>query len=289
MAQCLACKRKDSTERCINKSIVNFMYCGRHIKIKDVKPWIAWRPILLHHIIRIQALCRGYIARKPLKLAGKGVLKRSLCINDDEMITMENKERIHPYNYFSLEEDGKIWFFDQRTIFQWAQKDLIIRNPYTRTQLSNEDTARIRKLYVWRRRNKMEVFHDVPPETNSFEKRDKRWMRIAQIMREAGHSIHHEHFICFNYPQMATFVNSFAEDLRWWTHEKPGRSSKYFRWMLNIRNMMHTYQHNSDLSSDIACIVLTILHDVPKIHDVCFHIYTGYTRASIVTGLGWFI
>lgn len=288
MAQCLACKRRDSVDRCLNKSLANFMYCGRHIKIKDVKPWIAWRPVLLHHIVRIQALCRGYLARLPLKLAGKGVLKRSICINDDEMITMESKERLHPYDYFSLEEDGKVWFFDQRTIFQWAQKDLTIRNPYTRTQLSNEDTLRIRRLYVWKRKHKLEVFHEVPAETSNQEKRDKRWMRVVQIMREAGHSIHPEHFISFNYPQIATFVNSITEDLRWWTHEKPGRPLKYFKWMLNMRNLMHTYQYIVDLSSDVACILLTILLDVSKIHDICFHIYTGYTRASIIIGMPLF-
>lgn len=289
MAQCLACKRKDSVDRCLNKSLTNFMYCGRHIKIKDVKPWIAWRPVLLHHIVRIQAIWRGYLTRKPLRLAGVGVLKRSICINDDEIITMESKERIHPYDFFSLEEDGKVWFFDQKTIFQWAQKDLVIRNPYTRKQLSNVDTCRIRKLYVWRRRQKMDVFHDAPIETTTHEKRDKRWMRVVQIMREAGHQIHPEHFISFNYPQMAAFINSFVEDLRWWTNEKPGRPIKYFRWMLNIRNMMHTYHSNVDLSSDLACILLTILLDVPNIQHICSHIYTGYSVASLSIGIRWFI
>lgn len=261
------------------------MYCGRHVKIKDVKPWIAWRPILLYHITRVQALWRGYMVRKPLKLAGKGVLNRSICINDDEMITMESKDRLHPHDFFSIEEDGKVWFFDQRTIFQWAQKDLIIRNPYTRTPLSNKDTFRIRTLYVWRRKRKMDVFHEPLPEMTLLEKRDKRWMRVTQIMREAGYDeIHHENFISLNYQQLACFINSVTEDLRWWTSEKVGRNSKYFRWMLNLRNMMHTYHYNLDLSSDVGCVLLTILHDIPKIYDICFYIYTGYVRAC--EGLG---
>jgi hypothetical protein len=233
---------------------------------------------------------RGYSARIPLKLAGKGVLKRALCVNDDEMITMESKDRLHPYDFFSLEEGDKVWFFDQKTIFQWAQKTLTVQNPYTRKELSNEDTSRIRRLYVWRRRNKMEVFHDVQPQLTETEKRDKRWLRIAQIMREAGYSdIHHEHFICFNYPQMATFVNSVTEDMRWWTNEKPGRSSKYFKWLLNMRNIMHTYTHNVALSSDIASIILTILLDIHKIYEVCFHVYSGYARAVEIINIGWMI
>lgn len=287
MVQCLACKRKDSTERCINQSIVNFMYCGRHVKIKDVKPWIAWRPVLLHHIVRIQALWRGYIARKPLKLAGKGVLKRNICINDDEMITMESKDTIHPYDFFSLEEDGKVWFFDQRTIIQWAQKDLVIRNPYTRTQLSNKDTARIRMLYLWRRKRKMEIFHDKPTELSPLEKRDKTWMRIAQILREFGYDeVHHEYFISLGFSRLGIFINSLVEDFRWWTRQKNGRSAAYFRWLSNIWNMMPAYNNHVELSTDIAYILLTILHDMPLIETACFYIFKAYSRASVVPGLG---
>lgn len=283
MSFCLACKRKDSIERCTNKSLANFMYCGRHVKIVNVKPWIHSMPVLLSKIVRIQAIWRGRMVRKPLKLAGKGVLKRSICVNDEEMITMDSKEKLHPYDYFSLEEDGTVWFFDQKTMIQWAQKELTVRNPYTRKQLSNEDTARIRNLYVWRRRNKMEVFHEKPEELSIVEKRHKRWMRIVQILREAAlGEIHHENFIALNYPQLATLVNSIVEDMRWWIHEKPGRNTKYLRWMLNIRNLMHSYRHNIDLSSDIACVILTILHDSPKIHDFAFQVYTGYLRAAAI-------
>ena len=61
MAQCLASKRKNGIERCTNKSLTNFMYCGRHIKIKDIKPWLFSTPHLLTTIVRIQALWRGYM------------------------------------------------------------------------------------------------------------------------------------------------------------------------------------------------------------------------------------
>ena len=280
---CLACKRKNSTDRCTNKSLPNFMYCGRHVKIKDVKPWVASHQTLLLKIIRIQSIWRGILCRKPLKLAGKGVLKRSLCVNDEEMITLEDKQKIYPYDFFSLEEDGKVWFFDQRTMIQWSQKDLIVRNPYTRTQLSNEDTARIRELYVWRRKNRMDVFHEIPEPTTAIEKRDRRWLRVVQILREKGfQEIHYEHFIALNYPQLATFINSLTEDIRWWIHEKPGRPVKYVRWLINMRNLMHTYRNPVHLSCDIACILLTILYDATKVEDICFHIYNAYQRADDV-------
>jgi hypothetical protein len=283
---CLACKRKDSMERCTNKSLPNFMYCGRHIKIKDVKPWIASHETLLCKIIKIQAIWRGILCRRPLQLAGKGVLKRSLCVNDEELITLDDKHTISPFDFFSLEEDGKVWFFDQKTINQLSQKDLVVRNPYTRRQLSNEDMARIRKLYVWRRKQKLPVFHDIQEPLNAIEKRDRRWLRIVQILREAGfEEIHYEHFIALNYPQMATFVNSLVEDIRWWTHEKSNRPSKYVRWLINMRNLMHTYRHQIDLSSDIACILLTILLDVTKIQDISFHIYNAYQRAEVIVGI----
>jgi len=222
--------------------------------------------------------------RIPIRYAGKGVLKRSLCNNDDEIITMEDKTEVHPHDYFSVEEDGKVWWFDQRSMIQWSQKELEIRNPYTRTILSKDDTRRLRKLWIYRRKHGLPLYHEGQQTSMTrIERRDNRWMRIAQILREHEYDIHHEHFISLDYPHMMLMINTITEDTRWWySHTSDPTVYKYHNWLKNMRNGMHTYESMTLLSSDIASLLLSALYDIHAVHEMAYYIITAYNRSSAV-------
>ena len=281
---CLACKNKTSIDRCESKALTKLAYCGRHMRCKKPNAWIASRPSLLRLLIKFQAHCRGFITRLPLRNAGIGVLRRSLCHNDDEIITMEGKNEVHPHDYFSVEEDGKIWWFDQRSMIQWSQKELDIRNPYTRTILTRDDTRRLRKLWIYRRKRGLPIYHEGQQTGMTvIERRDNRWMRIAQILRENEYDIHHEHFISLDYPHLMMIVNTLTEDTRWWyTHTSDPTVHKYHNWLKNMRNVMHTYESMTLLSSDIAGMFLSALFDVHAPGELAYYIMTAYNRASAV-------
>jgi len=246
--------------------------------------WITTRPTLLRILVRFQAYCRGFIARIPIRYAGKGVLKRSLCNNDDEIITMESKTEVHTLDYFSVEEDGKVWWFDQRSMIQWSQKELDVRNPYTRTLLSRDDTRRLRKLWIYRRKHGMSVYHEgQQPSMTRIERRDNRWLRIAQILREHDYEIHHENFISLDYPHTMLMINTLTEDTRWWNANTSDPTVyKYHNWLKNLRNCMHTYESMTLLSSDIASLLLSALYDIHPMTEFVYYIFTAYTRASAV-------
>ena len=106
---CLACKNKSSIDRCESKALRNLPYCGKHMRCKKTNRWVEKNPGILSSILKIQSLIRGVLARIPLRIAGVGVLKRSLCHNDDEIITMDPKTAVHPHDYFSIEEGGKVY------------------------------------------------------------------------------------------------------------------------------------------------------------------------------------
>ena len=281
---CLACKNKTSTDRCESKALSKFAYCGRHMRCKKPNAWIASRPTLLRILIRFQARCRGFIARVPIRTAGLGVLRRSLCHNDDEIITMDGKTEVHPHDYFSIEEDGKVWWFDQRSMFQWSQKELDVRNPYTRTILSKEDTRRLRKLCVYRRKHGLPLYHEGQyPAMTVIERRDNKWLRVAQILREHEYDIHHEHFISLDYPHLLMIVNTLTEDTRWWhSHTSDPIVYKYHNWLKNMRNVMHTYESMTRLSCDIGTLLLSSLYDVHAPGELAYYIITAYKRASAV-------
>jgi hypothetical protein len=278
---CLACKNKESLERCPNLPLRNFIYCGRHLKARHARPWIVEHPSVLRCIVKIQAMWRGYQCRLPIQLAGKGVLRRSLCHNDEELVTLQEKHEVDPYDYFSVEEDGKVWWFDQRTMIQWSQKDLEIQNPYTRTKLTREDTRRLRRLSILRKKRNAPLYHpDQQEETTPIMRRDKRWLRIAQIVRECGFDIHHENFISLSYIQLTSLVHSLTESARWWSYEHKHHSIKYHVWFRNMRSIMHTYPSFINLSTDVAGVILTALYDVVNPDDFAFFVYGAYERAN---------
>lgn len=278
---CLACKSKGSIDRCPNIPLRNFIYCGKHLKVKYVRPWIHEHLGVLQGIIKFQSLWRGHQCRIPMRLAGKGVLRRSLCHNDEELVTLEGRNEIDPYDYFSVEEDGKVWWFDQRTMMQWSQKDLDIQNPYTRTPLSRDDTRRLRRLLILRKKRNVPLYHaGQQEEMTPIMRRDKRWLRIAQILRECGFDIHHENFIGLSYVQLITFMHSLTESARWWAYEHNQKPIKYYIWLRNMRSVMHTYQTFVQLSTDVAGVILTTLYDIVEPDDFAFFVYGAYERAN---------
>lgn len=278
---CLACKNKSSLDRCERKALSNLAYCGTHMKCKKINQWALRHPAVLKGVIRIQSRIRGVIARTPIRLAGKGVLKRSLCHNDEEIITMEEKTKVHPHDYFSIEEAGKVYWFDQRSMIQWSQKELEIRNPYTRTPLEKEDTRRLRHIWNFRQKNGMEMYHaGQRPAMTPSERRDNRWLRITQILREHGYEeIHHENFISMDIPSLAIFTNALTEDTRWSYFESHDPNLyRYHMWLKNIRNAVYTYGSTTQLSADIAGIILTIMYDIQDLEDFAFLVYGAYYR-----------
>ena len=281
--QCFACKNQQSWERCGIRSVPGFSCCRRHLKTRHTRMWISQFPCALLCIRRFQALWRGYSVRIPLKLAGPGVLRRSLCNNDEDVSTLDSKTGVHPFDYFSIVESGKVFWFDQRTMVQWAQKELEIQNPWTRTPIPVEDLRRFRKLCEWRRLSGRPMYHEgQPAPMTATERRDGRWLRIAQLIRECGFDVHHENFISFSYPQLSLFVSALMEDMRLTAAMKPTPAYlKHLLWIKNIRNVMHTYPSLTHVSTDVAGILMAIFQQNVKSPDnFAFSVYSAFSRSE---------
>jgi hypothetical protein len=262
------------------------------MRMKSIRHWIAQHPSLGRAIVRIQARWRGMFARRRLALAGPGVLKRSLCHNDDEMVTMDSKADVHPHDYFAVEQDGRVWWFDQRTMLEWSQKDLVVRNPYTRTPLSGEDMRRLRTLGMIRKKRGMPLIHtQTPPTLTRIEIRDHRWMRVVQILYECGFTdiLHHENFIAMSWAMLRAFLESLVEDTRDWMQEGAGpkdpfalraKRAKYYTWLRTIHGMMGSYNDVVQLSSDVAGILLAAANDIADPTPLMFFVLSAHMRAD---------
>jgi hypothetical protein len=264
------------------------------MRMKVPSQWIEKQPNLLPRLVRIQALWRGYSARNWMRLAGPGVLKRSLCHNDDEMVTMDGKAELSPLDYFSITQDGKVWWFDVRSMLDWARKNVAITNPFNRQPLTVDDTRRLRELGYNRERRKLSVTHTDPPLTLTLlEARDEHWVQVVQVLVEHGFTdlIHPEHYIGMTYGELRLFVYSLTEDTRWWMYDGIGEKDPYLlhskrakchTWLRALRNTMHTYDSLAHLGNDTAQILLASIKEFKNPLEFVFFILTATVRTQAV-------
>jgi len=97
-----------------------------------------------------------------LKLAGEGVLNRKDCHNTEELVTMDEKGKLHPLDYFSFREADKLWWFDVRSLYHILKRSPKPENPYTRQALSIETRRRLRDVCRIRKKLTIDNYHDAP-------------------------------------------------------------------------------------------------------------------------------
>lgn len=149
--------------------------CGRHARAKSAQVWSHPRE---DKAIRIQAVVRGWLVRSRLKRAGPGVLSRKNVQNEEDFATYE--ERVHPLEYFALEEGGKVWWFRFDSLWKWMARNEEPTNPYTKTPLSTEVRKRLRNEWGFRKR-----FMLPTPESGE-DRLKENWTIICQAFHDNG-------------------------------------------------------------------------------------------------------
>lgn len=167
------------------------------------------------HVVRIQTLWRGWRIRNQLKLAGPGVLRRSIVHNEDELVSCDPVAKIDPFNYFSFEEGGKIYAFDIRSLISWFHKGTHPMNPYTKQDIPMDVRHRFRELVNFRFRHGKECFHDPEIEKTKVKQTSLRWVRIAQQLEENGfEDVNPIRFTMLNAQQLWVFTDMLRVDLQ---------------------------------------------------------------------------
>ena len=161
--------------------------------MKDPELWVAVHPT--PPITKVQALFRGWLVRNRLSHAGFGVLSRKGLANDEDIITFNEKERVHPMNYISFEENGKHWWFEFGSLWTWCMRNYTPVNPYTKVPLKAETRKRLRTIWGYKKRN----LEPVPLESEVFIDRVRHRLNIVtQHFADYGFvEVYPEHFIDF--------------------------------------------------------------------------------------------
>lgn len=162
-------------------------------------------------VSKFQAIWKGRRLRQFFNLSGPGVLTRSNLANDEDLVTCVAKEKQNPFDYFGLEENGKTWWFDIATIFDWTTRSASPTNPYTRVPIPNNDLMRMHRLNLMRRRWKLSV----NPECKVYDQRmARRWTSISHLFRYYGfEDVHPETLANLRHGNLYAFFRMLRDDL----------------------------------------------------------------------------
>ena len=160
---------------------------------------------------RIQAIVRGWLVRRLIRLAGPGALHRVNLSNDEELVSCDSKDQVSPLDYFAFEENGKIWWFNFDTLWKWCIKTLEPTNPYTRCPVSPDIRKRVREVWALRVRRRIPVPEE--PESND-ERRIQRWTILCQIFVDNGFTdVTPDHFIRFPKSSLIASFRMIKDDV----------------------------------------------------------------------------
>ena len=250
----MSCQNISSTDRCRAVAITGIQFCGKHVKVKNPRIWTEVNNVI-PKVILIQKIWRGFNIRNRISDCGPGVLKRSLCHNDEEMITMESKDRQYPLNYFSFEEGGKVFWFEVDSIAKCVFDKMGSMNPYTRQPITLETRRRLRRVCF---RLKL------PRPTNV----SKIWIHVCQILEENGfEEMNPMIFESLNKTQFYVFLSLLKTDLEAISAETPNHKARLLS-LVAIRHLMN--KHTPFIDQLDACRKVAIfLYNIFQFH----HIY----------------
>lgn len=271
---CNSCKNKTSTERCKYPSLKNLSFCGKHAKTKNPRIWSVVNSADVK-ATTIQKIWRGWVIRHILSLAGPGVLKRSVCHNTEDLVTLE--ERIHPFHYFAFEEEGKIFWFDIRSLFQITIAKLQPENPYTRCRLTLDTRKRLKEAAYYRESRSFPLFHDPLYLTDMDKVFEMRWMIISQMLEEHLFvDVNPMFFIALNRTQLWEFSIIFRKSLLLWAKEHTNIHSRrniYYVWFHTCcRRQMVELATPKQVCHYLGGALLKILKDLKSPSELCFKI-----------------
>jgi hypothetical protein len=278
MTKCSACKNKSSNLRCENNCLTGLLFCGIHSKTKSPRLWSTVNNID-KKIVLVQKVWRGYHIRYLLKLAGPGVLNRKICNNSEELFTFDEAKTVNPFDYFSFEENSKVYWFDIRSLIQCLDTSDELTNPYTRQSISSDVKKRLSKLFSYRLRRKLPTFHTEPPLKPVSEILINRFRHISHILQANDFfEIKVDNFLSIGPINIRFYLISLIHGFKLWSVEhcmKPdSQRHRYLLYVESIYKKFNNCSYNHYLYI-ISSVLLSILNDCSDPFQPCFIIMSG--------------
>ena len=142
------------------------------------------------NIIRLQALWRGSLIRKWLRLHGPAWNNRKICVNDQDFLSFEDLIDLKIDQFFSFKDkDNFVYGFDIISIYNLIKttdkrstKNKIL-NPYNRNEIDNSVIRDLNKLIRVSKIVKREISIDIPKEDEDQDDENVIRGRIVNVFQ----------------------------------------------------------------------------------------------------------
>jgi hypothetical protein len=173
---------------------------------------------LSSYIIKIQKLFRGLLVKKYKELHGPASIKRKLCTNANDFITMEPIEEISFHQFLSYKDvDGFIYGFDITSLHNLflKSKDMVsIKNPYNRNIIPESVIKSIKSIIRLSRILKIHVNLHYEDDTQNISNEkliELRALSLFQNIDSLGNYSNPEWFLSLNRNQIIKFIRELCD------------------------------------------------------------------------------
>jgi len=170
------------------------------------------------YIIKIQCIFRGIIARKYKELHGPAAIKRTLCTNTDDFVTMEPIEDINFHQFLSYKDtDGFIYGFDiisLHNLFLKSKDISSIKNPYNRALIPEIVVKNIKSILRFGKLLKIYInlhYEDETQNMSSEKVVELRALSLFQNIDALGNYSNSQWFLSLNRIQLIKFVRELCD------------------------------------------------------------------------------
>ena len=185
---------------------------------EELKTRIFYFLFLSTYIIKIQQLFRGHLQRKINKLRGPAYLKRKICTNNTDFITMDPLEKIDPMQFISFKDvDNFIYGFDIVSFYNLVlntKNESEIKNPYNRTIFPAFVFQNIKKLIklnlIFKKHINLYIEDDIPNISNK-KVIELRALSLFQNINSLGNYSDPQWFLSLNRIQLFKFMRELND------------------------------------------------------------------------------
>ena len=133
--------------------------------------------------IKIQKAFRGKLIRDFYRFKGPAFIKRDLCINDTDFLSLDDVKKIPNNQFFSFcDNDKNVYAFDICSIYNLIlQNGNRTQNPYNRKELSGEIISNARNVIRLSKLLDININIDVEDETKELSAKKKQEMKVLNI------------------------------------------------------------------------------------------------------------
>ena len=165
-----------------------------------------------HHVLKIQSFCRKLLILRWFQLLGPGFIRKQICNNSTDFITLDEINTIPCYQFFSYKDENDfIYAFDIisfNTLLSKSKLDNnVCLNPYNRNVIKLEyidkfiNLIRVSKVLNF---NTIITTTSISPHPN--KELDFRILDLFHRIDSMGYITNHEWFNSLVYNKIKTFV-----------------------------------------------------------------------------------